>query len=78
MYFYNENSNNILQCLILDYDKIPIVINVHYNSNISQNLRVKDSKYICKEIKLYYKECPSLVNYEKQNARAHTYTTINA
>ena len=76
--FYNENSNNILQRLILDYDKIPIVVNVHYNANILQNIRVKDSKYICKEIQLNYLECPSLVNYEKQNARAHTYTNINA
>ena len=63
--FYNENSNNILQRLVLDDDKIPTVVNVHYNANISQNLRVKDSKYICKEIKLYYLECPSLLNYEK-------------
>ena len=55
-----------------------LVVNVHYTANISQNPRVKNSKYICKEIKLYYLECPSLVNYEKQNARAHTYTNINA
>ena len=58
-------------------NKVPVV-NVHYNANISQNPRVKDRKYICKEIKLYYLECPSLVTYEKQRARAHTYTNINA
>ena len=71
--FYNEYSNNILQRLIRDYDKIPIVVNIHYNANISQNSRIKDSKYICKEIKLYYLECPSLANYEKQNAHTHTH-----
>ena len=43
-----------------------------YNGGISQTSRVKDSKYIFKEIKLYYLEYPSLVNYEKQkHARAH-------
>ena len=28
--FYNENSNNILQRLILDDDKFPIVVNVQH------------------------------------------------
>ena len=40
--------------------------------------RVNDSKYIFKEIKLYYLGYPSLVNYEKQNASAQTCTNINA
>ena len=53
-------------------------LKLDYNDNISQNPGVKDSKYICKEIQLYYLECASLVNNEKQNARAHTYTNINA
>ena len=53
--YYIENSNNIFQRLILDDDKVPIVVNVHYNANISQNPRVKDSKYICTEIKLLFR-----------------------
>ena len=47
--FYYENSNNILQRSIIDDYKIPVVVNVHYNGNISQNPRVKYSKYICRE-----------------------------
>ena len=39
-----------------------------------KNPHVKDCRYICKEIQLYYLECPSLVNYEKQKrTRAHIY-----
>ena len=64
--------------LILDKDIIFVSFKLNYNGSISQTPRVKDSKYIFKEIKLYYLGCPSLVNYEKQNARAHTYTNINA
>ena len=50
-----------------------------YNGNISQTSRMKDSEYIFfKESNLYYLGCQSLVNYEKQNARALTYRNINA
>ena len=42
----DENSNNILQRLILDNDKIHVVVKMTNNGNISQTPRVYDSKYI--------------------------------
>ena len=67
--------------MILDDDKIPVVVKMTCNGNISQNPRVYDSKYILKEMNLYYLGCPIgavRVHYEIKKARAHTYTNINA
>ena len=40
----DKHSNNILQRLILDDDKILVVVKMNYNGNFSQNPRVYDSK----------------------------------
>ena len=71
-------TSRALVGLILDKDIIFVSFKLNYNGSISQSSRVKDNKHIFKEIKLYYLRCPSLVNYEKQNASAQTYTNINA
>ena len=50
--FLDVNSNNILQRLILDDDKILVVVKMNHNGNISQNPRMYDSKYSFKESNL--------------------------
>ena len=40
--------------MLLDKDIILADVKMNYNDSISQKSRVKDSKYILKEIKLYY------------------------
>ena len=41
-------------CILLDKDIILADVKMNYNGSISQKSHVKDSKYIFKEIKLYY------------------------
>ena len=71
-------TNSTLVGLILDMDIIFVSFKSNYNGSISQTSHVRNNKYIFKEIKLYYLSCPSLVNYEKQNERAHTYAHLDA
>ena len=75
--FLYENSNNILQRLILDDDNTLIVDKMNFNGNISQNPRVRDWKHIFKERNVYYftlseRNRPCEL-WESKRTRAHIY-----
>ena len=76
----DENSNNIIQRLISDDDKMLVVLKMAYNGNISQNRTCAIVNIFLKKgifIILRFLSGAVFVNYEKQNALAHTYTHIN-
>ena len=80
MYFLDVmKTNNAWVGLILDKDIIFVVLSLIIMIAFPKHRTWRIANTIfCKESNLYYLGCPSLVNYEKQNARAHTYTNINA
>ena len=75
--------NNILQRLILDYDKILVVVEMNYNGNILQNPRVYDRKYIFEESNLYYitlserSRLCELWKTKRTRAHIHTHKCMN-
>ena len=66
--------------ILLDKDIILADVKMNYNGSISQTSHVKDSKYIFKEIKLYYLGWPigghpcELWKIKCMRAHIHTHT----
>ena len=69
-------------CIFLDKDIILADVKMNYNGSISQKSRVKDSKYIFKEIKLYYLGWPIGEHpcelWKTKRTHAHVYKHTHA